>query len=45
MSHSGDASENSQEGESNYEQNYKLHYLIWQQDYSNIAKYIRKVSK
>jgi len=47
MSHSDsdDASFHSQEeGESNYEQNYKLHYLIWEQDYSNVAKYIRKVS-
>ena len=46
MSHSDsdDASFHSQEeGESNYEQNYKLHYLIWEQDYSNVAKYIRKV--
>jgi len=44
MSHSDsdDASFHSQEeGESNYEQNYKLHYLIWEQDYSNVAKYIR----
>ena len=47
MSHSDsdDASFHSQEeGESNYEQNYKLHYLIWEQDYSNVAKYIREVS-